>query len=456
MLNSLIKWSLNQKWLVTLLAAILLTAGVLTTFNIPIDVFPDFSPVQVVVLTEAPGYAPEEVESLVTLPLESALNGTANVQIVRSVSTIGLSVITIIFNDGTNIFTARQLVSEKLQTARSKLPPDTGQPTLAPITSAAGDVFKLGLYATGATTPMELRTLVDWTIRRRLMALPGVANVVVQGGEEKQYQILVDPNKLKQYDLTLQDVVEAATAASGNATGGFLRTAEQEHVIRGLGRATSVDELERAVITTRNGVPILLNRVAKVQIGGAFKIGDGAVNGHPGVVMMVIKQPWANTLELTRTIESAIEELKPGFPKDVQLVATFRQADFIEVAVKNILEALVLGAILVVLVLFLFLQNWRTAFISLAAIPLSLLTAVIALKFYGATINTMTLGGLAIALGEVVDDAIIDVENVYRRLRENKASLNPKSTFRVIYQASTEIRGSVVYATFIVALVFVP
>lgn len=456
MLNSLIKWSLKQKWLVTLLAALLLVGGILTTFNMPIDVFPDFSPTQVVVLTEAPGYAPEEVESLVTLPLESSLNGTANVQIVRSVSTIGLSVITVIFNDGTNIFTARQLVSEKLQISRSKLPEDVGQPNLAPITSAAGDIFKFGLFATGSTSPIELRTLVDWTIRRRLMAIPGVANVVVQGGDEKQYQILVDPTKLKQYDLNLQDIVEAAQSASVNATGGFMRTAEQEHVIRGIGRATTLEEIGQAVIATKGGVPILLSQVAKLKIDGAFKIGDGAVNGRPGVIMMVIKQPWANTLELTKAIEAAIDELRPGFPKDVQLVPTFRQADFIEVAVKNIIEALVLGSVLVIVILFVFLQNWRTAFISLIAIPLSLLTAIIALKYYGATINTMTLGGLAIALGEVVDDAVIDVENVYRRLRENKASTKPRNTFQVIYRASTEVRGSVVYATFIVGLVFVP
>lgn len=402
----------------TLMAVFLFIGGMLTTLNMPLDVFPDFSTVHVVVLTEAPGYAPEEVESLVTIPLESALNGTSNVQIVRSVSTIGLSVVTVIFNEGTNIFTARQLVSEKLQNARSKLPAGSGQPTLAPITSAAGDIFKLGLYATGKTSQIELRTLVDWTIKRRLMAVPGVANVVVQGGEEKQYQILVDPDKLKQYELTLQKVVDAATAATGNATGGFLRTPEREHVIRGLGRASSIDDLEQSVVTTKNGVPILMHHVAKVHVDGAFKIGDGAVNGRPGVVMMVIKQPWANTFELTKAIERAIEDLRPGFPSDVQLVPTFRQADFIEVAVKNILEALLIGSVLVVVVLFLFLQNWRTAFISLIAIPLSLLGAVIVLKFQGATINTMTLGGLAIAIGEVVDDAIIDVENVYRRLRE--------------------------------------
>ena len=456
MLNSLIRWSIAQRWLVTLLAAFLLISGCLTTVNMPIDVFPDFSPTQVVVLTEAPGYAPEEVESLVTLPLESTLNGTANIQIVRSVSTIGLSVITAIFNDGTNILTARQLVAEKLMGTRSKLPPDAGSPLLAPITSAAGDIFKLGLFTTGSTSQIELRTLVDWSIRRRLMAVPGIANVVVQGGDEKQYQILVDPVKLKQYDLTLQDVVNAAAASSSNATGGFLRTSEREHVIRGLGRASTIDDLAESVVSTKNGAPVLMKHIATVQIQGAYKIGDGAVNGRPGVVMMVIKQPWANTLELTKNVEKAIDELKVGFPADVQLVPTFRQADFIEVAVKNILEALLLGAVLVVVILLFFLQNWRTAFISLLAIPLSLLTAIIALNFQGATINTMTLGGLAIAIGEVVDDAIIDVENVYRRLRENKLSPKPKSVARVIYEASREVRGSVVYATFIVALVFLP
>lgn len=456
MLNRVIKWSINNRGIVNILALIWFIVGSISMFSMPVDVFPDFAPIQVVVLTEAPGFAPEEVESLVTIPLEAGLNGTANVKVVRSISTIGLSVITVIFQDGTNIFTARQLVSEKLQSARSRLAAGVQEPTLAPITSAAGDILKLGLYSTGKTTAMEVRTLVDWTIRLRLMAITGVSNVVVIGGDEKQFQVLVDPKKLKEYNVTLDEVLEAAGRSSTNAAGGMLRTKDTEKLIRGLGRVKSADEIAETVVTSRNGIPVLLKHVADVKIGAAFKIGDAIVDGHPGVVLTVMKQPWANTLETTRLIEKALEELKEGFPADVKVVTTFRQADFIEIAVKNVSEAVLLGGVLVAVILFVFLQNWRAALISLTAIPLSLLSAIIVLKFQGYTINTMTLGGLAIAIGEVVDDAIVDVENVYRRLRENKAAGSPKTSLRIVYEASCEVRGSVVYATFIVGLVFLP
>jgi len=422
----------------------------------PVDVFPDFAPIQVVVLTEAPGFAPEEVESAVTRPLEVGLNGTANVKVVRSISTVGLSVITVIFHDGSNIFTARQLVSEKLQGARAKLPAGVKDPVLAPITTAAGDILKIGLYSTGQTSPMELRTLADWTIRMRLLSVGGVSNVVVIGGEVKQYQVLVDPNRLRQYDVTLEQVLAAAGGSSINAAGGILRTNEKEQLIRGLGRVSAPSEIAESVITSRNGSPVLLKNVATVKVGPEFQIGDAIVDGQPGVVLTVFKQPWSNTLDLTHNLEQALTEMKGSFPADVRTVITFRQADFIELAIRNVCEAVILGGALVMLILFVFLQNWRTAFISLTAIPLSLLSAIIILKFQGYTINTMTLGGLAIAIGEVVDDAIVDVENIYRRLRENQLSSPAQNAFKVVYQASLEVRGSVVYATFIVALVFLP
>jgi CzcA family heavy metal efflux pump len=457
MLNNVIRWSLENRWLVSLLAVLLLAWGIATTFHMPVDVFPDFSPIQVVVLTEVPGYAPEEVEAAITLPLETSLNGIANVITARSTSTVGLSVITLIFRDGTNVYTARQLVSERLQTARGRLPEHVKEPVLAPVTTAAADVFKLGLYSTnGATTPMELRTLVDWTIRPRIMSTPGISNVVIHGGEIKQYQVLVNPTKLRQYDVTLQQVIDAAGGSNANAAGGVIRTPGDEFLIRGLGRAETVSDIANTVIANRGGLPILISHVATVQIGPAFKPGDGVVNGKPGVVMTVLKQPGANTLEVTRSVERVLKDLEPNYPKDVRLIPAFRQADFIEVALKNIMEAIVIGGILVIFVLLLFLQNWRTALISIVAIPLSLLTAIIAIKIQGGTINTMTLGGLAIAIGEVVDDAIIDVENVYRRLRENHQAGSPRHPLRVVYDASREIRGSVVYATFIVALVFLP
>jgi CzcA family heavy metal efflux pump len=456
MLNLIIKWSINNRWIVNILALIWFILGIYTTFNMPVDVFPDFAPIQVVVLTESPGYAPEEVESLVTRPIEVGLNGTANVKTVRSISTIGLSVITVIFQDGTNIFTARQLVAEKIQSIRSKLPEGVPEPTLAPITSAAGDILKLGFYPTGQTSLMELRSLIDWTIKMRFLAVQGVSNVVVIGGEVKQYQILVNPEKLRQYDVTLAQVLNAANSSNVNAAGGVLRTSEKEYLVRGLGRVNSPQEIADSVIVSRNGTPVYLKNVADVKIGAEFKIGDAIVDGHEGIVLTVFKQPWSNTLKTTTDLESAMQELRSGLPSDVKVITTFRQADFIETAVKNVSEAVILGGVLVVIILFVFLQNWRTAFISLTAIPLSLLSAIIFMKWQGYTINTMTLGGIAIAIGEVVDDAIIDVENVYRRLRENKYAEKPKSAWKVVYEGSAEVRSSVVYATFIVGLVFLP
>ncbi|MBY0357907.1 MAG: CusA/CzcA family heavy metal efflux RND transporter [Candidatus Obscuribacterales bacterium] len=456
MLNRIIKWSIKNPWIVTVLSLIWLAAGVQSALKLPIDVFPDFSPVQVVILTEAPGFAPEETESLVTRPLESGLNGTVGVKTVRSLSTTGLSAITVIFQDGTNIFTARQLVSEKLQSTRNNLPANVREPSLAPITSATGDILKIGLYANGKTSTMDLRTLADWTLRLRLMAVPGVSNVIVIGGETKQYQVLIDPEKLKQYDITLSQAVEAAAGSNINAPGGTLRTKESEELIRGLGRITSIEDLADTVITSRDGLPVLLKNVASIQIGPQFKVGDAIVDGHAGVVLTVYKQPWANTLETSRLVEKTVSELQASFPSDIKLIYTFRQADFIEVAIKNVGEALILGAVLVALVLLLFLRNWRTAFISLTAIPLSLLSAALVLKYCGYTINVMTLGGLAIAIGEVVDDAIVDVENVYQKLRENKMLSLNKNAWQVIYEASTAVRSSVVYATFIIGLVFLP
>lgn len=456
MLNRIIEWSLHNRWLVSLLGVVILIYGLLAASRIPVDVFPDFAPVQVVVQTEAPGFAPEEVENLVTLPMEAALNGTANVKTVRSISTIGLSVVTMIFEDNTNVFTARQLVNEKLQSLQNNLPNGVEQPTLQPISTAVGDVLRLGMTTDGTTSLMELRTLADWTLWPRLRAIPGVSNLFIHGGEVKQYQILLDPNKLKDYGLTLEEVIHAAEESNVNAPGGILRTPDQEYLIRGIGRVKTVEDIASHVVSSRNGTPILLGQVANVQIGPGFKIGDAMVNGKPGVILTITKQPWANTLETTYAIERVLDDIKTTFPQDVKLVPTFRQADFIEVAIHNVMEALVLGGILVIVILFAFLQNWRTAFITLTAIPLSLLAAMIALKWQGGTINTMTLGGLAIAIGEVVDDAIVDVENVYRRLRENKLAGSPKNVFQVVYDASREVRTSVVYATFIVALVFLP
>ncbi len=456
MLNQVINWSLKNQWLVLLLCVMLIGFGIRSAAVTPIDVFPDFSPVQVDVLTEAPGYAPEEVETAVQLPLEVPLGGTAGAKKVRSISTVGLSVITVIFEDGTNIFQARQLVAEKLLEARGRLPSGFREPVLAPVATITGDILKVGFIASGKTTPMELRTLADWTIRPRLRSVPGVSNVVTYGGQSKQYQVLVDPAKLQSYRISLDEVVKASRTSTTNAGGGILRTDDREYLIRGLGRAHDVENLGRSVVAVRKNTPVTLSQVATIAVGASFQIGDAVINGKPGLLFNVVKQPWANTLETTYAVERTLKELSSAMPEDVQSITLFRQADFIEVAVRNVLEALVIGGIFVLIVLLVFLRNGKAAFISMTAIPLSLLTSIIVLRLQGGTINTMTLAGLAIAIGEVVDDAIIDVENIYRRLRENARDGNAKTALEVVFDASCEVRGSVVYATYIVALVFLP
>ncbi len=455
MFDWIIPWSLKNRWLVSGLAIIIFIYGIVASVNLPIDVFPDFAPIQVVVQTEAPGFAPLEVENQITIPLESSLNGVANLKQIRSLSSTGISVLTLTFEDKIDVFRARQLVSEKLQITSAELPPGVKQPLMAPITTAVGDILKIGLVA-DKTSQMELKTLADWTIARRLMAVAGVANVVVYGGDTKEYQVLVDPNKLNDYGISLNELIDSVSNSNINATGGVLRSPDKEYIIRGLGRIQSLEDIENSVVKSSSGTPVLIKNLANVQIAPQQKIGDALINGKPGIIINIAKQPWANTLELTYRVEKALDELKVNFPKDIQLLTVFRQADFIEVAIHNMIEALLLGSVLVIIVLFFFLQNWRTAFISLTAIPLSLLIAIIVLKWQGETINTMTLGGLAIAIGEVVDDAIIDVENVHRRLQENRALGSPKAAFQVVLDASKEIRSSVIYATFIIALVFVP
>jgi CzcA family heavy metal efflux pump len=456
MLNHVINWSLKNQLLVLLLSLMLVGFGLRSAAVTAIDVFPDFSPVQVEVLTEAPGYAPEEVETAVHLPLEVPLGGTAGAKKVRSISTVGLSVITIIFEDGMNIFKARQLVAEKLLEARGKLPGGFREPVLAPIATITGDILKVGFISAGETSSMDLRTLADWTIRPRLRSVPGISNVVTYGGQVKQFQVLVDPARLASYQLSLDDVVKAAGASTTNAAGGILRTSDREYLIRGLGRAHDAESLGRAVVAVRKNTPVTLSQVATVAVGPALQMGDAVIDGKTGLLFNVVKQPWANTLETTYAVEKALKELSAALPGDVQSITLFRQADFIEVAVRNVLEALVLGGVFVLAVLIVFLRNWKAAFISMTAIPLSLLASLIVLRLEGGTINTMTLAGLAIAIGEVVDDAIIDVENIFRRLRENALSGVKKSAMEVVFDASCEIRGSVVYATYIVALVFLP
>ena len=457
MLNAVIKWSLQNRLLVIAIAALTLAWGTYIALQLPVDVFPDLNKPTVTILTEAPGLAPEEVETFVTVPIETVLNGAPGVTRVRSQSGIGLSVITVEFDWGTDIYRNRQLVSEKLQLAREQLPAGV-TPVMGPIASIMGEIMLISVRSRdGSTDPMELRSLADWTIRPRLMAIPGIAQVINIGGEVKQYQVLVSPAKLTQFGLTIEDIARAMERANLNTTGGFINAQSQEFLVRNLARAYTVEDLKKTAVAYRNGAPVLLGEVAQVKEGPRVKRGDAGTNGAPAVIMSVQKQPGASTIELTEKVESAIREIQATLPPDIEVnPRLFRQENFIQASITNLIEALRDGAILVTIVLFLFLLNLRTTAITLTAIPLSFIVTFLVFRAFGVSINTMTLGGLAVAIGELVDDSIVDVENIFRRLRENRASPNPKPALRVIYEASLEIRSSIVYATFIVALVFVP
>ncbi len=457
MLDVVIKWSLQNRLLVVAIAALTLAWGTYIALQLPVDVFPDLNKPTVTILTEAPGLAPEEVETLVTVPIETVLNGAPGVTRVRSQSGIGLSVITVEFDWGTDLYRNRQLVSEKLQLAREQLPAGV-TPMMGPIASIMGEIMLISVRSRdGSTGPMELRSLADWTIRPRLMAIPGIAQVINIGGEVKQYQVLVSPAKLTQFGLTIEDIARAMERANLNTTGGFINAQSQEFLVRNLARAYTVEDLKKTAVAYRNGAPVLLGEVAQVKEGPRVKRGDAGTNGEPAVIMSVQKQPGASTIELTEKVDSAIREIQATLPPDIEVnPRLFRQENFIQASITNVIEALRDGAILVTIVLFLFLLNLRTTAITLTAIPLSFIVTFLVFRAFGVSINTMTLGGLAVAIGELVDDSIVDVENIFRRLRENRASPNPKPALRVIYEASLEIRSSIVYATFIVALVFVP
>ena len=457
MLNSIIRWSLQNRLIVVAIAALLLVGGAYVTVNLPVDVLPDLNRPTVTILTEAAGLAPEEVETLVSFPIETLMNGAPGVTRVRSQSGIGLSIVYIEFDWGTDIYIDRQLVAEKLVLAREQLPAGVS-PFMGPISSIMGEIMLVSVRSkNGATNPLDVRTLADWTIRQRLLTIPGIAQVTVIGGGVKQYQALVSPDKLKQYGITLKDISTALEKSNINSTGGFVDAQSQEYLIRNLARFYSLDELKNTVVAYRQGTPIKLGDVSNVEFGPKIKRGDGGTMGDPAVIMAISKQPGASTQTLTEKIDAALKELQVTMPQDVEInPELFRQENFINAAIGNVIEALRDGAILVVIVLFLFLLNFRTTFITLTAIPLSFIVTFLVLKAFGASVNTMTLGGLAVAIGELVDDAIVDIENVFRRLRENRRSAQPKPALQVIYHASLEIRSSIVYATIIVALVFVP
>lgn len=458
MIDKLMQASLHNRLLVLLGALLMLVIGTWLTLQMPIDVFPDLTAPTVSIMTEAHGMAPEEVEKLVTFPIETSVNGASGVRRVRSNSIQGLSTVWVEFDWGTDIYVARQIVNEKLQVVRGALPDGVDPPVLAPITSIMGEIMLVGLTAP-TTTPMELRTLADFTVGRRIQSVPGVSQVLVYGGETRQYQVQVDPYKVAARGLTLAHVVKAVAESNVNATGGVIVDSGQEYLIRGLGRAHNVRDLEQTVVSVTDRVPVLLKDVAAVKVEAAFRLGTASIDNQDGVLLVVAKQPEANTLELTAAIETMLEDLKPSLPADVTLhTKIFRQADFIEVAVENVVGALRDGAILVIIILFLFLLNVRTTAISVLAIPLSLVAAFLAMRAFGFSVNTMTLGGMAIAIGVLVDDAIIYVENVYRRIRQNaglpEAERRPFDV--VVVAASREISRPIAMATFIVVVVFLP
>jgi CzcA family heavy metal efflux pump len=459
MLDYVIRWSIANRFMVLAVAGVVLVTGTITAVRMPVDVFPDLTAPTVTVLTEAHGMAPEEVETLVTFPIETTVNGATGVRRVRSSTAHGISIVWVEFDWGTDIFRARQIVTEKLQLVAAALPAGAGPPVMGPITSIMGEIMLVAITGSGDVTPMDIRTAADWTVRRRLLALPGVAQVIPLGGEVKQYQVLVDPARLTAYDVTLHEVVEAAAGSNANASGGVFIDRSQEYLIRGIGRVQSLDDIAATVVAVREGVPVTLGEVADVRIGAATRLGEGSANASRAVILTVQKQPDTNTLELTERLDAELDEIAASLPPGMEINhGIFRQATFIEAAVNNVLAALRDGAILVVVILFLFLWSFRTTFISVLAIPLSLVTAVFALKLLGTTINTMTLGGMAIAIGALVDDAVIDVENVFRRLRLNRrrAPDERKSASQVVFEASKEIRASIVNATLIITVVFVP
>jgi len=457
MLDAIIKNALRFRLLTIVMAIVVLVYGSYTLYRLPIDVFPDLNRPRVTIMTEAPGLAPEEVETLITFPLESVLNGATGVQAVRSSSGVGLSVIYVEFGWGTDIYVDRQIVAEKIAVALDRMPKGV-RPQLAPISSIMGQIMHVGMYSeTGTTPPIEVRTLADWVVRQRLLTIPGVAQVVTMGGGRKQFQVLVDPSLLLKYGISLAEVEAAVQASNSNATGGYLNQGGNELLVRSLGRIQTLGDLTSVVIKAVGDRPVVLGQVARVAEAAQVKRGDAAVNGLPAVMLVIAKQPGADTRRLTDDVTKAIEELRPSLPDDIRInTELYQQKTFIDLSIRNVVEALRDGGVLVILVLFLFLLNFRTTFITLTAIPLSIVITGLVFKWLGMSINTMTLGGLAVAIGELVDDAIVDVENIFRRLRENRQLPQPKSSLRVVYEASSEVRNSIVFSTILVVLVFVP
>ena len=456
MLNHIIAFCLKNRVLVLAVTVVLVIYGGRQAAKLPIDVFPNLNRPTVTIMTEAHGLAPEEVETLVSFPIESAMNGASDVRRVRSASGIGLSIVWVEFDWGTDIYVDRQIVSEKLQLVRERLP-EEARPVMAPITSIMGEIMLVGMKTSGKTTPMQLRTIADWEVRQRLLAVPGVSQVSVMGGELKQYQVLTSPERLSQHDVTLNELTEAVKKSNIVTGGGFLLSKTHESLIRIVGRATTLDEVADTVVRAGDPVPITVRQVAEVRYAGPVRRGDASIEGHRSVTLSVQKQPGADTLALSEKIEKTLADMQGSLPEDVTVVTDiFRQKDFIDAAIDNVKEAIRDGVIWVIVVLFIFLWNLRTSLITLTAIPLSIIITALAFSYFGVSINTMTLGGLAVAIGELVDDSIVDIENIFRRLKENYQQPDPANPLKVIFLASCEVRNSIVYATLIVVLVVLP
>lgn len=459
MLDKIIRFSLQNRLFILMAAVLLMVGGIYTTYHMDVDVFPDLNAPTVVVMTEATGMAAEEVEKLVTFPVESAVNGATDVRRVRSSSTIGFSVVWVEFDWGTDIYKDRQIVSEKLAEVSESLPPTCGKPTLGPQSSILGEVFIIGLTS-DKTSMQDLRTIADWTIRPRLLSLGGVAQVTVLGGDIKEYQILLSPEKMRHYGITLQEVMNAAQDMNRSSAGGVLYEYGNEYIIRGVLSTNDADAIGRAVVKMDGDAHITLASIAEIKAGAkAPKLGLASHRGKPAVLMTVTKQPNASTIELTSKLDKAVEDLKTQIPADINVATDiFRQQKFIDSSIDNIKKSLYEGALFVIIVLFFFLMNVRTTLISLVTIPLSLVVSILTLKFMGLTINTMSIGGMAIAIGSLVDDAIVDVENVFKHLRQNRRLPEPerKSVIEVVFNASREVRLPILNSTFIIVVSFVP
>lgn len=458
MIETIIRWSLANRLLIVAIAAVLLVWGGWAARETPVDIFPDLTAPVVTVVTEAHGMPPEDVERLVTFPIETALNGASNVRRVRSNSGVGISVVNVEFDWGTDIYRARQIVSEKLQTTQNSLPTDLPPPVMAPVSSIMGEIMFIALVS-DKHSEMDLKTVADWQIRRRLLAVAGIAEVIPNGGETKQFQVIASPERLSAYNLSLSQLREAVANSNANAAAGFVVENLQEYLIQGLGRAQTIHDIEQAVITERSGIPVLVRDVADVVVGPAPRRGTASYNGQSAVVIGIQKQPNINTLAVTAELDRVISELQTTLPDGMRIETNvFRQSNFINTAIDNLLAALRDGAILVVAIMFAFLLSTRATIVALMAIPLSVLTAIMTIRWFGGSLNTMTLGGIAIAMGALVDDAIIVVENVVRHLRDNNAKPKEQqqTIFDVVLVATREIQSSIVFATLIIILVFLP